>query len=358
MIGSSPRVWGTSLRSIAVSEGRRFIPTCVGNMHALRSNNGGTDGSSPRVWGTFYNALNFRVMFRFIPTCVGNIVVSSACGHLSAVHPHVCGEHSGGGEFFLRPARFIPTCVGNILVKQDAQPNPVGSSPRVWGTSFKPKAPVKGKRFIPTCVGNMQLSRWSCGVKSGSSPRVWGTWLARQRRLSFWRFIPTCVGNIRSTPTRRAGTTVHPHVCGEHKTTVTLIANDDGSSPRVWGTYRFNQRGAVIVRFIPTCVGNISAVFVQLLTMAVHPHVCGEHSWKSARYCRFGGSSPRVWGTFVLDCIRSNPGRFIPTCVGNMHGFHDKNPADAVHPHVCGEHCIFYVKATASPGSSPRVWGT
>jgi len=50
---------------------------------------------------------------RFIPTCVGNIAGIMYLGIGIPVHPHVCGEHQRRGAGFIAGA---------------------GSSPRVWGT--------------------------------------------------------------------------------------------------------------------------------------------------------------------------------------------------------------------------------
>ena len=72
------------------------------------------------------------------------------------------------------------------------------------------------------------------------------------------RFIPTCVGSMQRPDDRSGGLAVHPHVCGEHSL---VDAPDDGCK-------------------------------------SVHPHVCGEHSE--------GGLD------FLVDQ------RFIPTCVGSI----------------------------------------
>jgi len=57
---------------------------------------------------------------------------------------------------------------------------------------------------------------------------------------------------------------------------------------------------ALLVRFIPTCVGNIFSAVAMILFPPVHPHVCGEHLNGGLSVLRVAGSSPRVWGTFVV----------------------------------------------------------
>ena len=92
--------------------------------------------------------------------------------------------------------------------------------------------------------------------------------------------------------------TVHPHVCGEHLFIRSSSASVNGSSPRVWGTFVVSV--------------------IEFVGLPVHPHVCGEHS---------GSTSALVPSS-----------RFIPTCVGNMFS------PTAITQAYCG--------------SSPRVWGT
>ena len=113
-LGSSPRVWGTSRTRSAGGPSGRFIPTGVGNISSRLpsrkyfsvhphgcgehvSLNIGLEvehGSSPRVWGTSIKEGDILVFKRFIPTGVGNMSrMPSICGSPS-VHPHGCGEHA------------------------------------------------------------------------------------------------------------------------------------------------------------------------------------------------------------------------------------------------------------------------
>ena len=74
------------------------------------------------------------------------------------------------------------------------------------------------------------------------------------------------------------GQTVHPHACGEHDWDVLEDEAAHGSSPRLWGTRVRIPRAGLVVRFIPTPVGNTSVTFVFIFSFPVHPHACGEHS--------------------------------------------------------------------------------
>jgi len=155
-VGSSPRVWGTYPSMCRHINGSRFIPTCVGNIlpqhfsfstcavhpHVCGEHAYGVYpcyaaiGSSPRVWGTSVEWTNFILPARFIPTCVGNISMVAGQSRIQTVHPHVCGEH------LARELRNQRIC---------------GSSPRVWGTWYIIIELMPFFRFIPTCVGNMGI---------------------------------------------------------------------------------------------------------------------------------------------------------------------------------------------------------
>ena len=146
-------MWGTRLYHKNATIPMRFIPTHVGNTEPMATMTDAAEvhphacgehktaagtvpintGSSPRMWGTpGRNRLqpNGR---RFIPTHVGNTAGDILTSDPFAVHPHACGEH---------PQVW---CRHRLLS---------GSSPRMWGTLsiFIWSYPLG--RFIPTHVGN------------------------------------------------------------------------------------------------------------------------------------------------------------------------------------------------------------
>ena len=204
---------------------------------------------------TGWNRLNFP--FRFIPTCVGSIADFTLSQFAFQVHPHVCGEHLAG-----------------LIAVQPLK----GSSPRVWGALEFPAYDDSAGRFIPTCVGSMNDATSCHSALKGSSPRVWGAYHAHRSARPLVRFIPTCVGSIASKPGWMCSTTVHPHVCGEHRVVDLVHANVGGSSPRVWGASSPVAQRTASARFIPTCVGSMNLGCSPSSPSAVHPHVCGEHT--------------------------------------------------------------------------------
>ena len=131
------------------------------------------------------------------------------------------------------------------------------------------------------------------------------------------RFIPTGVGNTSYIFTNIYFITVHPHGCGEHIQIMYISNMIIGSSPRVWGTLLLPIMLLVRLRFIPTGVGNTSRKSEYSDKPAVHPHGCGEHGSKTGRLRYRTGSSPRVWGTLIVNIERLLILRFIPTGVGN-----------------------------------------
>ena len=146
------------------------------------------------------------------------------------------------------------------------------------------------------------------------------------------------MGNTELVLAFRANHVVHPHACGEHDSLGTCDNFTNGSSPRVWGTRSYFLKLVLIIRFIPTRVGNTNTQTVSTVFQTVHPHACGEHRAFMSLREAMDGSSPRVWGT--------------PT--GSPQG-QSRSP---VHPHACGEHLLQAALTKLLRGSSPRVWGT
>ena len=102
---------------------------------------------------------------------------------------------------------------------------------------------------------------------------------------------------------------------GENRTRDTLTG---GSSPRLWGTYVVARKDKNGYRFIPTPVGNISSKQPLMSVRSVYPHACGEHCVCNVFIATEGGLSPRLWGTYFKALSDFPKLRFIPTPVGNI----------------------------------------
>ena len=237
----------------------------------------------------------------------------------------------------LSKIRFIPTLVGNTYIGQE-------------GETESPVHPhARGEHG---CAGFNHLFR------GGSSPRSWGT-LYEGRQLSrLYRFIPTLVGNTRTISTEPSGISVHPHARGEHEPNPSHTSSPYGSSPRSWGTRRCIFKNLPRSRFIPTLVGNTTHPPSCLEYVTVHPHARGEHGSGRSAVRHNRGSSPRSWGTPTVICFIFLVLRFIPTLVGNTACRNTIGAGPSVHPHARGEHYFGRVAQGSGPGSSPRSWGT
>ena len=152
------------------------------------------------------------------------------------------------------------------------------------------------------------------------------------------RLIPACAGNTSDGHQAHHRYAVHPRVCGEHSCVSGSITSIGGSSPRVPGTQDRQEAAHVVERFIPACAGNTPSACRRRAGSAVHPRVCGEHQPPSVIKPAACGSSPRVRGTPVYPLKVAYPQRFIPACAGNTNAEPCKGLLQAVHPRVCGEH--------------------
>ena len=154
-----------------------------------------------------------------------------------------------------------------------------------------------------------------------------------------FRFIPTCVGQI-------SAATVPD-------------ATIDGSSPRAWGKWKAGCGRSRCPSVHPHVRGaNWQQSRCSCRCRPVHPHVRGANEFRDTIGAAHVGSSPRAWAN---SCRRSDrretppvhphvrganvpvqrinavAARFIPTCVGQMVFFP-----------FCG---------AGGGGSSPRAWG-
>ena len=192
----------------------------------------------------------------------------------------------------------------------------------------------------------------------GSSPRPWGTLEGCLGPACTGRFIPTPVGNTSTFGLGIPSLAVHPHARGEHQHTSPSAQVMTGSSPRPWGTRVVVAVQIGGDRFIPTPVGNTVAAATAAAAAAVHPHARGEHILLSQGRAITLGSSPRPWGTLRFDIHNFPADRFIPTPVGNTNSVDNSSRLIAVHPHARGEHLFRQPVIIGRTGSSPRPWGT
>ena len=152
----------------------------------------------------------------------------------------------------------------------------------------------------------------------GSSPRLRGTLFSGIHTFPRWRFIPALAGNICRQRTRTRVLPVHPRACGEHDPVTSTAPGINGSSPRLRGTSGGTTTTPVFYRFIPALAGNICCWKKNPTSCSVHPRACGEHVFQQRICVAFGGSSPRLRGTFCISVNKRPVDRFIPALAGNI----------------------------------------
>ena len=212
---------------------------------------------------------------------------------------------------------------------------------------------------------------------TGPSPRAWGTRRGRRCSCVASRAIPTGVGNTLQIERTVDGTTGHPHGRGEHtparsspgpcsgpsprawgtRNAIGTVGITAGPSPRAWGTRDTAGGHEVMVRAIPTGVGNTPPRPAAPSTAPGHPHGRGEHSSVDPSSSSSVGPSPRAWGTRSRMPPVTVPQRAIPTGVGNTSPRWRWRARRPGHPHGRGEHDAPPVRAAAQVGPSPRAWG-
>ncbi len=171
------------------------------------------------------------------------------------------------------------------------------------------------------------------------------------------RFIPTQVGNTKTTIPLVHPMTVHPHTSGEYMFTKVTDQFGFGSSPHKWGILNDCAVEIVGQRFIPTQVGNTPLLHRVSDYPTVHPHTSGEYLSRLARIADSSGSSPHKWGILLAYIVLHELDRFIPTQVGNTACRCNLGHIDSVHPHTSGEYSQMPLISWAIFGSSPHKWG-
>ena len=192
----------------------------------------------------------------------------------------------------------------------------------------------------PHVRGDHGGTRSAWGRSHGSPPRAWGSSLDADRLICRHRFTPTCVGIMPLKTGRHDAPTVHPHVRGDHEDAADFCMCHTGSPPRAWGSLLAFLDHVVRTRFTPTCVGIMSPRMHQGQSPSVHPHVRGDHITTIAASAHAIGSPPRAWGSCARIAAVGEVERFTPTCVGIMEQRVPRTSFTSVHPHVRGDHSL------------------
>ena len=156
--------------------------------------------------------------------------------------------------------------------------------------------------------------------------------------INFNRIIPAYAGSTCPLPLSSPCEWDHPRVCGEHSHPRIVRLAERGSSPRMRGAHRPDQRMQYPARIIPAYAGSTKAISYLCLQTWDHPRVCGEHRIDGATVGPELGSSPRMRGARLASLPVFAPRRIIPAYAGSTTGTPAIKPSQEDHPRVCGEH--------------------
>ena len=110
-------------------------------------------------------------------------------------------------------------------------------------------------------------------------------------------------------------------------------------------------------RIIPTRVGTSLRSCSKNFCQEDHPHACGDKTYFVGNATASLGSSPRVWGQEITPQMRIKQRGIIPTRVGTRTLYPSFAGLPQDHPHACGDKFAAVASFHSNSGSSPRVWG-
>ena len=146
----------------------------------------------------------------------------------------------------------------------------------MWGqvNGGENKNDVEG--IIPTRVGTRRSDIAAAIYGVGSSPRVWGQASFGNKIFYAFRIIPTRVGTSVYPICKHIFDRDHPHACGDKLMLSTVLPNQVGSSPRVWGQGAVSVCHKLAPGIIPTRVGTRCCQCLSQACPRDHPHACGD----------------------------------------------------------------------------------
>ena len=252
-----------------------------------------------------------------------------------------------------------------------------GLSPRVRGNRDVIAATEQGSGPIPACAGEpvgilvdlAELGAYPrvCGGTRhiqadsrrlrGLSPRVRGNLCLTGSPTAYVGPIPACAGEpAAGCPGLHLGR-AYPRVCGGTGTAGLPVAAILGLSPRVRGNLNTPGIAATMMRPIPACAGEPTALSSRGRSRRAYPRVCGGTCGREATLVAAEGLSPRVRGNHSIAIVVSGSSGPIPACAGEPPTPSPSSRRPWAYPRVCGG-----TPNTSNPkpngrGLSPRVRG-
>ena len=193
-------------------------------------------------------------------------------------------------------------------------------TPTCVGRTWSPRAAGTGSTAHPHVRGEDKTTKFVRGDAGGSPPRAWGGRYGLRRGSRPRGLTPTCVGRTPAGPGTGRCCPAHPHVRGEDGGCDPPSPRRLGSPPRAWGGPPSLRHLVLVLRLTPTCVGRTCPRWFRRRARAAHPHVRGEDIPARTRRYSISGSPPRAWGGQPPESRTSGLGRLTPTCVGRTAG--------------------------------------
>jgi len=100
---------------------------------------------------------------------------------------------------------------------------------------------------------------------------------------------------------QRIRLTDHPHARGENASLGSISPTGLGPSPRAWGKRLERQFRPLLLRTIPTRVGEPIWLLAAEAATADHPHARGENAGTAIFRIWPFGPSPRAWGKRIAS---------------------------------------------------------
>ena len=149
----------------------------------------------------------------------------------------------------------------------------------------------------------------------------------------------------------------HPYVYREHDTELEDVLNLEESSPCIWGAPSWYLLELYCLGIIPMYMGSTFHCFIYPISTKNHPHVYGEHDTTVSGINVGVESSSCIWGAPKYTPIGTEHFRIILMYMGSTDMWTPPLFIYKNHPHVYGEHKFVPFSSVPSMESSSCIWG-
>ena len=189
------------------------------------------------------------------------------------------------------------------------------------GSTFRGAGAWRSCRDHPRGCGEHARLLHELTDRRGSSPRMRGAHRRRHRLRDPGRIIPADAGSTSTWWCSDCPGRDHPRGCGEHGSGQMIDAAAMGSSPRMRGARSAPSHAHPTPGIIPADAGSTPLRRMAPGPDQDHPRGCGEHSMSRPPFDPFQGSSPRMRGSLRDDQKAKAQNGIIPADAGSTrHG--------------------------------------